>query len=80
MRVTEEMSEPAPDVTIRASPAAETGRSGVGPGPASPVVIAETEREPLNAIHDWVRSSGWAVGDRGRLPSTVVEAYDAAHK
>jgi hypothetical protein len=32
------------------------------------------------AIRDWARSSGWAVSDRDRLPSNVVEAYDAAHK
>jgi hypothetical protein len=34
----------------------------------------------MKAIRDWAKSSGWAVSDRGRLPSNVVEAYDAAHK
>jgi uncharacterized membrane protein YgcG len=37
-------------------------------------------REALKAIRDWARSSGWSVSDRGRLPSNVVEAYDAAHR
>ena len=37
-------------------------------------------REALKAIRDWAKSSGWTVSDRGRLPSNVVEAYDAAHQ
>ncbi|GLZ46088.1 hypothetical protein Acsp06_22730 [Actinomycetospora sp. NBRC 106375] len=34
----------------------------------------------MKVVRDWVKSSGWAVSDRGRLPKYVVEAYDAAHK
>jgi hypothetical protein len=34
----------------------------------------------LKATRDWAKSSGWTVSDGGRLPSNVVEAYDAAHK
>ncbi|WP_433788409.1 Lsr2 family DNA-binding protein [Actinomycetospora sp. CA-101289] len=34
----------------------------------------------MKAIRDWAKSSGRAVSDRGRLPSNIVEAYDAAHK
>ena len=36
-------------------------------------------REAMKAIRGWAKSSGWAVSDRGRLPSNVVAAYDAAH-
>ena len=30
-------------------------------------------------IRDWARSNGHQVPDRGRIPSTVREAFEAAH-
>lgn len=27
----------------------------------------------------WARDNGWRIGDRGRLPSAVLDAYSAAH-
>jgi hypothetical protein len=54
------------------------GRSSGSGGAVSNV--AGRGREAMKAIRDWAKSSGWAVSDRGRLPSNVVEAYDAAHK
>lgn len=30
-------------------------------------------------IRDWARSNGYTVPDRGRIPSEVREAFDAAH-
>lgn len=30
------------------------------------------------AIRDWARRNGHAVNERGRIPATVVNAYDAA--
>lgn len=54
------------------------GRSS-GPG-GSASGAAGRGREALKAIRDWAKSSGWAVSDRGRLPSNVMEAYDAAQK
>ncbi len=37
------------------------------------------DREQAGAIRDWARKNGHAVSDRGRIPGTVVEAYEAAH-
>jgi hypothetical protein len=37
------------------------------------------DREQAGAIRDWARKNGHAVSDRGRIPSSVVEAYEAAH-
>ena len=54
------------------------GRSSASSGAVSNA--AGRSREAMKAIRDWAKSSGWAVSDRGRLPSNVVEAYDAAHK
>ena len=36
-------------------------------------------REDGNVIRDWARQNGHQVGDRGRIPAEVIEAYDAAH-
>ena len=35
--------------------------------------------EDLDAIRAWAKDNGHAVSDRGRVPVTVLEAYDAAH-
>ena len=32
----------------------------------------------LGAIREWARANGHTVSDRGRIPATVVEAYNAA--
>lgn len=54
------------------------GRSSASNGAVA--TAAGRGREAMKAIRDWAKSSGWEVSDRGRLPSNVVEAYDAAHK
>jgi hypothetical protein len=37
------------------------------------------DREQAGAIRDWARKNGHNVSDRGRIPSSVVEAYESAH-
>src|SRR3954462_9957765 len=37
------------------------------------------DREQAGPIRDWARKNGHAVSDRGRIPASVVEAYEAAH-
>ena len=37
------------------------------------------DREQAGAIRDWARKNGHAVSDRGRIPASVVEAYEGAH-
>jgi hypothetical protein len=37
------------------------------------------DREQAGAIRDWARKNGHSVSDRGRIPASVVEAYEAAH-
>lgn len=48
-------------------------RAGRGRSAASP------DREQVAAIRVWARSNGYEVSDRGRLPATVVAAFEAAH-
>jgi len=49
-----------------------SGRSG-RPAPAG------SDRERVQAIREWARANGHTVSERGRLSSTVIAAYDAAH-
>jgi hypothetical protein len=37
------------------------------------------DREQAGAIRDWARKNGHEVSDRGRIPASVAEAYEAAH-
>jgi Lsr2 len=37
------------------------------------------DREQAGAIRDWARKNGHNVSDRGRIPGSVVDAYEAAH-
>jgi hypothetical protein len=50
--------------------------SGGGRGRASG---GRMDREQAGAIRDWARKNGHAVSDRGRIPASVVDAYEAAH-
>lgn len=31
------------------------------------------------AVREWANANGFEVGDRGRIPATIAEAYEAAH-
>jgi hypothetical protein len=42
-------------------------------------VAAEARRAPAAEVRAWARSVGMAVGDRGRLPAEVVQAWHEAH-
>ncbi|PPK66393.1 Lsr2 family protein [Actinokineospora auranticolor] len=36
-------------------------------------------KEQTKAIRDWARRNGHDISERGRIPSAVVEAFEAAH-
>lgn len=40
---------------------------------------ATSGRSDLAAVRAWANDNGMPVSDRGRVPSSVLEAYDAAH-
>ena len=54
---------------------------------ARPAAAAPAPRPPPSSggdnrtaqIREWARSNGHQVNERGRIPATVVEAYDKAH-
>lgn len=55
------------------APAQRKGRSSSRPAASG------SDRERVQAIREWARSSGHKVSERGRLSSSVIEAYEAAH-
>ncbi|MCD2498505.1 histone-like nucleoid-structuring protein Lsr2 [Microbacterium nymphoidis] len=38
-----------------------------------------TGRTDLAAVRAWANSNGYSVSDRGRVPASVLDAYDTAH-
>jgi hypothetical protein len=38
-----------------------------------------SDREQTQAIREWARKNGHRVGEKGRIPATVLEAYNAKH-
>ncbi|WP_018505035.1 histone-like nucleoid-structuring protein Lsr2 [Parafrankia discariae] len=47
-----------------------------GPRAASP---RSTGTDRSADIREWARTNGYTVSDRGRIASTIVEAFDQAH-
>ncbi len=45
----------------------------------SPRSSARTDREQTQVIREWARKNGHKVGEKGRIPGAVLEAYNAAH-
>ncbi|MEU7021644.1 histone-like nucleoid-structuring protein Lsr2 [Streptomyces sp. NPDC046203] len=52
------------------------------PPPAAPAPTdwgaAESSRSS-QAIREWARSQGYDVPDRGRIPASVIQAWERAH-
>ena len=59
-------------------------RSGSGSGQrraarSSSSSRGSADRDRVQAVREWARENGHPVSDRGRLPASVVQAYEAAH-
>jgi hypothetical protein len=55
-------------------------RSGSrGPGGRRSGRPARSDREQTQAIREWARKSGHKVGDKGRIPAHILEAYNASN-
>jgi len=55
-----------------------TNSAGAGRRPSTGGSAAP-RRKDTGEIRTWARENGHEVSERGRIPSSVVEAYDAAH-
>jgi transposase len=51
-------------------------RSAAAPRRGRP---ARSDREQTSAIREWARKNGYKVGEKGRIPLQVQEAYHAKH-
>lgn len=38
-----------------------------------------TGQQDYSAVREWAKSNGYKVSERGRVPASVLEAYEAAH-
>ncbi len=55
----------------------KSGRRAPGRRPGG---AGSTRRSNLAEIRQWARETGVKVSDRGRIPASVQEAYDKAHR
>ncbi len=46
---------------------------------AAPQRGARADREQTAAIRAWARSNGHKIGEKGRIPTAIVEAYHSTH-
>jgi len=46
--------------------------------PASGVRRRSGQRD-LGVVREWARANGFKVSERGRVPASILDAYDAAH-
>lgn len=51
---------------------------GEDPGPVDPSRRGHHGSEQMQAIRRWAREQGYEIGDRGRIPQKVQDAYHAA--
>ena len=55
-----------------------TERARTGRGPSSRPGRSASARERSSGIRAWARGQGITVSDRGRIPASVIEQYQAA--
>jgi len=70
------------------APFIKAGRRVGGPSAARPAARRAPRRRgagrhsnganDVTAIREWARANGYTIGDRGRIPAPVLEAYQAA--
>lgn len=46
---------------------------------AAPSAPSRPARQDVSAIREWAREAGYEVSSRGRIPTEIREAYEAAH-
>jgi hypothetical protein len=60
--------------TATPSPATRAPRARRAIGPTPPAT-----RSNVGAVRAWAQANGHTVGDRGRIPASIVAAYEAAN-
>jgi hypothetical protein len=57
--------------------ARRSSRAQSAPGRRSGRSAARSDREQTQAIREWARKNGHKVGEKGRIPATILDAYHA---
>jgi hypothetical protein len=55
-----------------------TTRGRRGTRAASGGGASARRRADLGAVREWARANGYDISDRGRVPASILEAYDSA--
>lgn len=55
------------------------GRRAAAPGGGTPRRVTRADREQTAAIRAWARANGFEISDKGRIPTSVIDAYHASH-
>ncbi|WP_156759944.1 histone-like nucleoid-structuring protein Lsr2 [Microbacterium karelineae] len=61
------------------APFVKAGRRAGGAARSARPRGAAAGKHDLGAVRAWARENGHEVSDRGRVPSAILEAYEAAH-
>ncbi len=61
------------------APFISAGRRSVGSLSAKRARPTASSSRDLAHVREWARENGYTVSDRGRVPATVLDAYDAAN-
>lgn len=70
-------SATADEPAASAAPAAAPRKRGGGRRPAA--AKSSPRRANLGAVRSWARDNGYTVSERGRIPATLLAAYEAAN-
>lgn len=57
-----------------------SGRRVGGRAARGKAKVARNGNTPTSDIREWARKTGLDVSERGRIPATIVAAYEKAHK
>src|SRR3954467_13027153 len=57
--------------------AARVGRANGRAASRAPAAPSRANRDQNQAIREWATKNGYEVSERGRIPSTIVEAFHA---
>ncbi len=73
--------ELAPYVAAARSVSAGAGASGLGSTGSGGAARRQKRagQRDYTPVREWAAQNGYTLSDRGRIPATVLEAYDAAH-
>ena len=56
-----------------------SGSRGSSGGSAASRRRRRSGQQDYSEIRDWAKKNGYQVSDRGRVPASVLDAYEAAH-